>query len=576
MGSTKIIHVLKSDGFDEVFDLFKNTDASEVIFVFPKGSKFAKQEKYFTAIKREADSSSKRVSIMTADPVIIGFAAQNDLELLEAPENKKRQSESPEQITKVIASELIGISEEGNEERAMLTATKKPGQLRVIKDIFRPETEHQIKIKDSKIKPFSIELRREPEQGHDVADDITQVWASQKSSDAKGLNGNRNILKTRSGGITKRAPMFFVAGASMVLILILYATLGSAQIIITPQKKELSFQIKASALSSVTEINFDFNRIPGQRFGFKDEVSGTFTASGTKEVVQKARGRITIYNKSSSSQRLVATTRFKSPSGLIYRIPETIELPPATGVGVNLKEGSRESVIYADKAGAEYNIDPATFTIPGFEGSSKFDEFYAKSNEPMSGGIIGPSKVITEEDLTKAQEELRIKLKENILRSLKDQAGDLKILDSTEIKFDAPVTNAGVGEAAEALEIKIKGTASTMAFRETDILELVKKYVTENGDSELLEKNLTIAYLNPQNNSDGSAMSFDIKVTGQSAAKINQEKILKDVPGMNSDAIREYFKNIKEIKSTRVKFSPIWVNSVPRNVSKIKLIIDNE
>ena len=194
----------------------------------------------------------------------------------------------------------------------------------------------------------------------------------------------------------------------------------------------------------------------------------------------------------------------------------------------------------------------------------------------MSGGIIGPSKVITEEDLTKAQEELRIKLKENILRSLKDQAGDLKILDSTEIKFDAPVTNAGVGEAAEALEIKIKGTASTMAFRETDILELVKKYVTENGDSELLEKNLTIAYLNPQNNSDGSAMSFDIKVTGQSAAKINQEKILKDVPGMNSDAIREYFKNIKEIKSTRVKFSPIWVNSVPRNVSKIKLIIDNE
>src|SRR3989344_7061820 len=88
--STKIIHVLKSDGFDEVFDLFKNTEASEVIFILPKGSKLAKQSQHFTAIKREADSSGKHISIMTADPIVAQFASQNDIELLKAPESKKR------------------------------------------------------------------------------------------------------------------------------------------------------------------------------------------------------------------------------------------------------------------------------------------------------------------------------------------------------------------------------------------------------------------------------------------------------------------------------------------------------
>ena len=583
MPSTKIIHVLKNDGFDEVFDLFKNTEAKEVIFVFPNGSKFVKQEQYFSAIKREADSSNKRVSIMTADPMIARFASQNNLEIIEAPKSKKRAdvfSARGEPARTELVERAKSIDENREEAEvvptAQLTVARGYTPNRIIKDIFKPETERPIKVREEQAKPFEVAIKRELSEENTVAGDITRVWVSRESENGAALSPTRSFRKIKSSNAFKKSPVFFIGGAIFVLLLILYSTLGNAHVTIKPQRQPLNFQIKVSASSVATEVNPDFNRVPGQQFAYKNQESGTFEITGQKEVVQKASGKIMIYNKSATSQRLVATTRFKSPSGLIFRIPQTINVPAATGTGATLKEGSFESLVYADKAGPEYNIDPTTFVIPGFEGTPKFEDFYAKSTQPMSGGIIGPSKVVTEEDLAKAQESVTAKLKEKILQSLKDQAGELKILDSTTIKLETPIANAKVGEAADNLQVTISGAASTMAFRESDILELVKNYVSKKGDLELSAKNLTINYLSPQNSADNSSTVFDVQITGQSVAKIDQDKILKDVAGMKEGAIRSYFAGIKEIESARITLSPFWVKSIPKDAGKVRLVVEKE
>ncbi len=560
MGSTKIIHVLKNDNFNEVFDLFKTIEAEEVIFIFPKGSKVARQSQHFTAIKREADSSGKRISIMSADPIVEQFASQNGIELLKAPETKKRE------VIAEIASETFTETEPD----IQLAATMRAASGKIIKDIVRSERENErpVKIKEETANPFDVEITRGVQEERNTSD-ITKVWTQREKNETQ-------IKKIKSSRIFRKTPILLAGGAILVLVLIVYTTLGSAHITIRPQKQELNFQLKVSASSMITSVNFDFNRIPGQFFNYNDEESGTFAATGQKDVAQKASGEIIIYNKSSTPQRLVATTRFKSPEGLIFRIPQTITVPAATKIGTTVTEGSIKSVVYADRPGQEYNISPGQFAIPGFEGTPRFEDFYAKSAKPMAGGIVGPSKVVTEEDFAKAQENITAKLKDKILRSLKDQAGELKILDSAAIKFDSPITNVGVGGAAENLQMAMKGTASTMAFRDSDILEIIKNYVSQKGNFELLEKNLKITYLNPQNNNDGSIMTFDMQVEGQAATKIDEGKILKDIVGMKENTIRDYFKGIKEIESTRITLSPFWVKSIPKDPAKVKLVIEKE
>ncbi|MBI2669649.1 MAG: hypothetical protein HYX20_00660 [Candidatus Yanofskybacteria bacterium] len=587
MGSTKIIYVLKNDDFDEVFDLFKNAEAEEVIFIFPKGSRFTKQGQYFEAIKQEADSNGCRISVMTADPVIAEYAAQYDIELLQTPEPRKysRVSEpsdtelnklekpEPEEISEVqLARHQFGPSQTDVE----LAAFKAETRSRIIKDIIRPgsEIERPIKVREEKARPFEVEIKKEISESRNVGNDITQVWASRDQENGKKFMAAANFKKIKSSKIFKKTPLFFIGGAIIVLMLILYATLGNAQVIIKPQKQSLDFQLKVMVSSVTMAADYDLNIIPGQHFVYKDKVSGEFPATGQKNVIQKSSGQITIYNKSFTEQRLVATTRFKSPEGLIFRIPQSIIVPAASKVGDTIKEGSASSIIYADKAGTEYNIGLTTFTIPGFEGSPKYDQFYAKSMAPMSGGIIGPSQVVTEEDFAKAQEELSDKLKEKILRSLKDQAGELKILDSITIKIDLPATNVKTGEAAQTLKITIEGTADTLAFRETDILELISNYVSKKGDLELLEKDLAVNYLNPQTGADGQNLVFEISVTGRAAVRIDQEKVLKDIRGMKENAIRNYLKNMKEVESARVSLSPFWVKSIPKDQTKIKISVE--
>jgi len=642
---TKIINVSKTDEFEEVFDLFKNTEAEDVIFIFPRNSRFAKQEQYFEAIKDEADSSGKKVSIMTADPVVIRFAAQNDFDILGSPtpQSQKRRSEfsgpadesvdeqveeqvdeqgpelpevpiAPEPVTPEPAEEtgpeeplespetpvaqepveetgpeepmenfaetrpepVVDTMVAGEEPEAVLTAAANDdqeaiegSQSRMIKDIFPGYTDHSLEVKRERERTFEVDIENRAGRTGGRTGDIGKIWAAEEKRKQHNFLTSASSIKPRK--FFKKVSLLLIVVAALVLILALYITLGHAQIIIRPQTQKVDFDLKVSASSTTTAVNFDFNQIPGQHFKDQEEKSGTFPVTGSKDVVQKSSGKITIFNKGTSAQRLVATTRFKTSDGLIFRIPQTIIVPPATKTGSTLTPGSIESAVSADKPGADYNIGPAQFTIPGLEGTPKFDDFYAVSNQPMTGGIIGPAKVVTEEDFAKAQETLAAEVKDEISKSLKEQSGELEILDTFAIKIEAPGTNAKVGDAAENLRMSVKGSADTVAFREADIVELAKKFVSDKDNLNLLPKDLSVTFLNPVSSADNSLISFDVKIDGSAAAKVDKNAILKEVAGMSESSITSYFKGVKEVESARIKLSPFWVRSIPKNPDKIDI-----
>ncbi|MEX2052854.1 MAG: hypothetical protein WD898_01345 [Candidatus Paceibacterota bacterium] len=620
MSSTKIINVLKNDSFDDVFDYFKNLEAEDVIFIFPRGSRFAKQEQHFEALKREASSSGKRISIMTSDPAVISLAAVNDMDILESNEPARRSSpaektidektpveiraeieeeetETPEEVEDSILpdeeqvqpqAEAAMFEEEDSYNEAalpevILTAARtrkkqvaeevgeeyEESDQRVIKDIIRNESESTVKIKEAKEPTFKLDIKSETPEDSKSTKELEKIWGGKREK-AKDLFVNP-AKRLKASNFFKKTPLLVTAGAVVILGLILYGTLGSAQITIVPQKQNLNFQLNVAASSTATEVSADFNRIPGQRFTDQKEASDIFPATGQKEVVQKASGEITIFNKSSVAQRLVATTRFETPAGLVYRIPQTLTVPAAQGG----TPGSIKSPVSADRPGPEYNIGPTTFTVPGLKGSPKFDDFYAESSAPMAGGIIGPSKIVTEEDFTKAQEALTARVREEITQSVKSQSSDLKILDSVAISFEGPVTNAKAGEAASELRMTIKGAADVIVFREADVMKLIENFVTKSGNFKVLEQGLDVNYTNPIASSDSTSLAFDIRVTGRAAYVLDTDKIADEVSGMSEDAIRTYFKNIAEIESARIVLSPFWVKKMPRDADKIKIIINN-
>ena len=181
MPTTKIINVSKNDDFEDVFDLFKNTDAEDVILIFPKGSRFVKQEQYFEAIKEKADSSGKRVSVMSADPLVARFALKYGFDILESQSaagfKKQRPAKNNEASAEQPSEELPEtdyfasanpVSEEefvNEEPETVLTVagneeeSEEFSQSRAIKDILPSRFDRSLRVKEERERTFDIDIK---------------------------------------------------------------------------------------------------------------------------------------------------------------------------------------------------------------------------------------------------------------------------------------------------------------------------------------------------------------------------------------------------------------------------------
>lgn len=603
MALTKIINVQKSDSFGDVFDFFREAQAEEIIFIFPKGSKFAKQDGYLQLIKEEADRRGIVISVMTSDPAIIKQTSLFGVQLLSAKvstrsrtyqaddtsgdwqpissnnDDKNRSNREDDRTQPGLEEEFeepepaampADIGKEDDLPMATLAVSpRKAGKS--MRDIVRPGADKNLKIKTEPEDIFDIDIKHHVKDHHPEKD-IAKVWERSDREEDHDIAylGKKSAEKFKIGG-KKKWVWTGVVVVVVVLIPILYGALAKAKVVIQLQKQNLNFQLKISASSSAPSVDIQFNRIPGQLFNFQKEDSGSFPVTGDKNLVQKSSGKITIYNKSSAAKSLVATTRFESTDKLIFRIPQTLTVPPATKNGDQLVPGSVGSIVFADKPGAEYNIGPTQFTIPGFKDGPKYNYFYAVSKEPMSGGQIGEAKVVTDADFSKARETLTNQLKDEIIKSLKTQSGQLKILDSAAVKFDDPITNAKISDPADELKMTIRGSAQTVGFKESDVRELIDKFVQANSGMDVLDKDLAIQYREPVIDNVNKTMKFTVQVNGTAAAKIDLVKVKNDILGLDEEAIRSYFKDLKEVESARVSLSPFLVKRIPSDQKKVKI-----
>ncbi|PJE50969.1 MAG: hypothetical protein COV29_01675 [Candidatus Yanofskybacteria bacterium CG10_big_fil_rev_8_21_14_0_10_36_16] len=483
-------------------------------------------------------------------------------------------------------TEEDAISETIPQAMATLVAFKgNPLHNKVITDIIPPEQKYSgEKVKPESPRPkkesviINSELKPKPSSRDD---EISKLWltggsktyGTEKFGDKmKKFNFQKpNKPTLQKTNLIRKISAIAVTIAVLALGTVLYIKLGSVKIVINPKKQPLDFEFKASALTDISATNYALDQVPGQKFEETKEVKGAFTSSGNKEVAQKARGEITIYNTSGTSQRLVATTRFESPEGLIFRIPVSIVVPAREGD----TPGSIKVEIVADKAGNNYNIGPARFTIPGFEGKSKFTEFYAESEKPMIGGMIGPSPVVTETDLAEAQIELSTKLKNELEDSIKNKIGDLKTAGMISIKISEPDTLVESGTAVATFEMSVSGTASVIAFREDDIVKIIETSKIGEDNFKLLEDKTLISYTEHESEKDENKIGFTVKVNGESAYVIDKNEILEEIKGMKESQVRDYFSNFNEIEKAKITLSPFWVNEIPTEEEKIEIVIDN-
>lgn len=597
MAGIKIINVLKNDSFEEVLSEFKKTDAEEVIFVLPSHCQAVKPEENLTILAQIAQDSGKVITLMTADPRADQWVKQYNFrflssstspaspkniflegnqvpDLLYSPEEEERKQEPEKETGAIATDELL----------AELTLARRPTAAKEIKDIrMVAKKPNPLKVETKKTDIFSPPLKRkDAEKTTDKIQGLDRIWLRERSPRAffqrsSDKRSGRTDGKTYfPGPALKKVYGWGGGGLILVVLAFLYFTLGSAEIIIYPKKQILDFKIPVAVDINAPVVNIDAGEIPGKLIAIQAEASADFPATGEKEVANKARGKITIFNNFNSEvQTFVATTRFESSAGLIFRTPRIINIPGAKLVNGELVPGSIEVEVIADKPGEEYNIGSDRFTIPGLQGSPRYEGFYAQSAAEMRGGKIGLAKVITEKDFADAKTATGQQALKQAEEKIQREQQDWETAGKAQIEVISLQSTAEADEAMAGLTMKAQAQARNIVFAKQDLLALLESFINKKDQGELilLIEQLRLAYQEVKLNLKENLLTFVLEVKGEAAAKINEEKIITSMKGMRQEKIKDYLLSINEIESAKVTLSPFWVRRVPLETKDIDLRI---
>ena len=566
------------EDFFSVIDRIKRSRDNRIVLIIPSGFAALRSIINLRILKEESISLNKDIAIITSDSLIKKLSQQVNLAVVDRIKEDVKQNEWENKRQKEF-------------DRRFGSGKK------VISDIIRsPKTERMAPIRkvESEIKETTYESIKDSSTGEEFRD----LGDKEEQFDELFLKRGKETKKyekEKEQGIyfsEKEKPSFKFFTLKRLIFLFtilllvgggffLYFVLPKVEISISPKKEPVNFEAEIVADKNIGSIDKENGIIPAQIFQIETEESRIFPSTGEKDVSEKARGKITIYNQfSSSEQTLVKTTRLRSESGKIFRLTDTVIIPGATIEEGRIVPNSREVYVEADEPGEAYNINSSKFTIPGLEGTPKYTGFYGESTSAMAGGAKGKMKVATQEDIDGATQVVSLELKNKAQEEfIKKIPKELKLLESSQVLEIIETTSSlKADQPGKDFIVKVKAAAWGMAFKEENVIAVIEESIGSkiSADKFLIPATIKIDYGKSKIDTTKSKATFSCRVEAEAGWNIDESKLKNDLAGKNEIDVRQYLSSLAEIDVAKVVFWPFWVKKIPSNKNKIKIIIEGK
>lgn len=618
--SVKIINIFKEDTFNDILELFRKATASEVILVLPRVGKIFRTEDHFAALAAEAKQAGKSVSVLSANPESaimarkFGFAVMasgsgrpskplgKPAKLITSPPPADFSTPSFDDNSDMgdvplTADQTAGIPSEDAEDRDDEDPLR---GMHVEDEKGEPEQEKVQPVADDAA--FSVAVSDIPpdatlataplqEPLPNETDYIDSVWrtrnphaplpTAQPIQRTPIRSSVGTAARTATGSkMSKRITVGILTASIFVLFGVIYLMTGSAHVALTPVGKSVDMEITVQASDTYTSVDDAFAKIPGQLIEISKTAEKTEAATGSRDVASKARGTITVYNEySSTPQTLVATTRFQSASGKVFRTLRSVTIPGSTVNAGSTLPGKVNIDVVADAPGPDYNVAAGDFVIMAFKekgDTEKATKFYGKSSDSMSGGASGPSKVVLQSDFDKAKEAATEDVRNQITTAIQSQGADLTVLDAETAALGDVTATAKPDDSAESVTVTAAANIKTIAFRTEDLKTLVVANALNKERLVVLPDELEFEYSDVSFKPDLGTLVFTVSVKGTGYMPVDTDVIAKDITGKNSQSIQDYFKDREGVLSATVTLSPFWVRSVPKQTEDITVELIHE
>lgn len=381
------------------------------------------------------------------------------------------------------------------------------------------------------------------------------------------MSKTKKAISIRHDLYRKIALNFFIVSVILFFV-ILYMSKRKAAIKIIPNYEvantEFIVDVKKNAYSK-DELEGRIMQVV-----LEDTVEN-FTETEIEEALDTVKVNIIIINNNSREQKLVATTRFLTEGGILFRLKNFVVVPA---------NGKAEAEIYADDASAiKSKIEPCKLTIPGLSGALQEKTFGQLENAVDPGKK--KVKIITNYDIEKARENtLDTLFKKALMQFAQTAKTGEKILsksiDKEIIKFEIDKKE---GERSDKFNCIMNAMFTAVLFNEDQLFNAAKIKLSKSiAKGRILANNISkdnLMYSVEKYDVESNIANLRVMLAGKTTIDANNGILAKDnFTGLSKTEALAYFKMFKEIKNVEIDVSPSWWEKIPRMKSAIKVIIE--
>ena len=539
----------KKDTVARIVEKILESPESEIVLVIPLNSILsARGGSDFQLLKREAEAADKRISLESVDKEVLALARKARIE---ATHPLFKDEETSRSLSDIISVKKVSKQEPMREKISEEKLSKK-------KKIYKAEeVVPESKKEEFDNKKYEEEIENQEEIEEPPYEEIKTRKISLRRFKITGIIAVAVILV---GGAVWAAGAIF----------------GKAGITISFKKVPWQYQDTFLGDKIFAKIDPDKRSFPLESFQQDKNVTRLFPASGKTEVNQKAAGKITIYNAySASPQLLVATTRFMTPDGKVFRLDNQVLVPGAKVQSGKITSSSIETNVTADKAGEEYNIGPvARLTVPGFKGSPKYDGFYGAILGQISGGSTGQKPAPTDQDIASAKDKTTESLKANLENAfLNNRPEGFKILpEASQIQITKLAVNKTVEQNGN---FSVFGGASfrALGFRESDIKTILQASAGKDYP-QMAFRNLKLDYSAVKPNFEKGQLSFSLSAQAVLEPQFSNDDLKSKISGLSVNEAKQIILALPDLSSAKISLWPFWLYRLPTDAKKITIVVD--
>jgi len=601
------IYLEPNEEITSVVDHLIQAKEKEVVLVVPIGAQILQSLINLRLLKREADTLSKKIILVTQDEYGQKLAKKAEIETYASKDkinffmDKLTPTTAPakpaEEPIQQLSGDIDNLAERDvlpTDEPKMDTllvvnrpvnkifpAKQEKGSLRVI-DIIGPDA---ISQKSSSRQFFPLAPKKTIEE--DFEKKIKESLKRRNSVVVESVAWQdvfSGFYQRISSWLSRFSRFNFiiitVILAVTTLYIILFWVLPRASVYIQPKTEDIALEQSITVDKNISQIDFSANKVSGQVIKLEQNINREFPSTGERQLNEKAHGVITIYNEySSSPQTLVGSTRFISEAGKIFRLPKTIVVPGARIEEGKIVASSMETEVIADEPGDAYNIGPGRFSIPGLQGTPKYNAFFAKSSQSMAGGIVGKARIVSQADVDKAKEIVGQDIHDRIYAQMKGEIpADFKLLDEAISKKIMPWSVIPeIGVKGDSFVLTTKVSLDGIIFNENNLKSIIvaKMRSQLSQNKELIDKSLSIDYKKVSTDFGSGTTNLTVIAHAKDKLKIEIAPLKEKLRGQDEKMLKGVLANLPEINSMKVNFWPFWVKRIPNNLNKIEVKISD-